>query len=170
MVDIWNLLFQPDTNQNVLYSYNGSSGNPTGPHIYITAYSMMSKQYQKTFNRLATTSECGIISGTALLPSVKLYLLYKTASDAVKSKDSLPLGWNAAGLGNQFLMFQRTKVTPEYQEPITATWCHIPQKNGILNHTGEKPLKIRSVKLLRNIKIWTQWLPDSAVLTSTDYH
>jgi len=74
--------------------YIGSSGNPTGPHIYITAYSMMSKQYQKTFNRLATTSECGIISGTALLPSVRL--LYKTASEAVKSKDSVPLGWNAA--------------------------------------------------------------------------
>lgn len=142
MVGIWNLSFQPDINQNVLYCivcYIGSSGNPTGPHLYINAYSMMSKQYQKTFNRLATTSECGIINGTALLPSVKLYLLYKTASEAVKSKDSVPLGWNAAGLGNQFLMSQRTRVTPEYQEPITATRCRIPQKNGILNHTAEKP-------------------------------
>jgi len=36
---------------------------------------MMSKHYQKTFNTLATTPECGIINGTALLPSLKLYLL-----------------------------------------------------------------------------------------------
>jgi hypothetical protein len=99
----------------------------------------MSKQYEKKFNRLATTSECGIISGTAFLPSVKLHLLYKTAAEAVKSKDSVPLGRNAAELGNPFLMFQRIAVTPEYQEPITATRCRIPQKNGILNHTGEKP-------------------------------
>lgn len=140
MVGISNLSFQPDTNQNVLYCYIGSSGNPTGPHFYITAYSMMSKQYQKTFNRLATTSECGIINGTAFLPSVKQYLVYKTASEAVKSKDSVRLGRNAAGLGNQFLMFQRTTVTPEYQEPITATRCRIPQMNGILN-TAEKPQK-----------------------------
>ena len=139
MVGIWNLSLQPDTNQNVLYYYIGSSGNPTGPHLYITAYSIMSKQYQKTLNRLATTSECGMISGTAFLPSVKLYLLYKTASEAVKSKDSVPLGCNAAGLGNQFLMFQRTTVMAEYQEPITTTRCCIPQMNGILNHTAEKP-------------------------------
>jgi len=46
----------------------------------------MSKQYQKTTKRLATTSECGIISGTAFLPLVKPYLLYKNRIWSCKKK------------------------------------------------------------------------------------
>ena len=91
----------------------------------------MSKTVSENINRLATTSECGIISGTAFSSiSQAVFATQNCIWSCKKYKDSVPLGWNAAGLGNPFLMFQRTAVTPEYQEQITATRRRIPQKNG----------------------------------------
>lgn len=74
----------------------------------------------------------------------------KTASEAVKSKGSVPLGCNA-GLGNQFLTFQRTTVTSEHQEPITKQSVISPRRMES-STTPMRNLKIRTVKSPRNVK------------------